>query len=260
MYASFRYLLLVVFTYLMAISSAQGTVKIAVTDWPPYYSKNAANGGQQLALIISVFEKLNQQVEVVWYRTGVGALVKVKANLLDVAAGWECNQSRVNDFIFSDPIGYEETAIFYHKDLKFNWSNIEDLDREFTLGITARYAYGSDLKRLLDMDRPNVEVSGTDRHNINLLLNREIDLFLVDKRVGLSIIKQIKEPEAKNIKVHSIPFRKRRIALRLLVSKKNNNAQVFMNEFNAALSEVRAQKQLSELAPNQFPLCPKRKL
>ena len=249
-------LLFIVVIYITINSSVQASVKIAVTNWPPYYSKIAPNGGLQLELINDVFHQINIPISYSWFRTGVGALVKVKANLINIAAGWECTQERTKDFFFSDPIGFEETVLFYHKEFNFDWSEISDLNRNITIGITARYAYGSDLKKLINMKNAHVEISGTDRHNLNLLYHREIDLFLLDKKVGLSLIKQAKEPLVKYIKFHPTNFRKNKIALRLLVSKKYSKAQTLIKKFNQALAEIRAKKMLFDLAPDLYPTCP----
>jgi len=251
-------LLFIAFIYFSSVIEVEAKVKIAVTDWPPYYSKDDKNGGQQLALITKVFEKLGDTVEPVWFRTGVGALVKVRANLLDAAAGWECNQDRADDFLFSDPIGYEQTAIFYHKDFDFDWRNIEDLNRNITIGVTAHYAYGEDLQSLLSMDKATVEISGSDRNNFDLLFRREIDLFLLDKNVGLNLIKQANPAISKNIYMHPRPFRQQKVAIRLLVSRKHNNASSFIDKFNQALKELRQQNSLKNIEPEKYDICPKR--
>ena len=257
MFSYLARIICITLVYFTSITQAQAAIKIAVTDWPPYYSKTAENGGQQLELLTNVFLKLGEKVEPVWFRTGAGALVKVRANLLDGAAGWECNEERANDFIFSDPIGYEQTVIFYHKDFNFDWQNIEDLNRDLTIGITARYAYGKGLKALFEMDKAIVEVSGSDRKNLDLLFHREIDLFLLDKEVGLGLIKQAKASLLGNIKIHDKAFRKNRVAIRLLVSRKQKNAQSFIDKFNKVLGEIRKEKGLTKIAPEKYDACPK---
>ena len=260
MFMSLSRLLFIAVIYLGSVVQVQAKVRIAVTDWPPYYSKADKNGGQQLALLKSVFDKLGETVEPVWFRTGVGALVKVRANLLDAAAGWECNKERANDFLFSDPIGYEQTVIFYHKDYDFDWRNVDDLNRDITIGVTAHYAYGEELQNLLSMDKATVEISGSDRNNLDLLFRREIDLFLLDKNVGLDLIKQAKVPLSKSINMHPRPFRQNKVAIRLLVSRKHKDARAFIDKFNHALKEIRLQNSLSSIAPEKYDTCPKRNI
>ncbi len=251
------FILLIYFAFTFKV---QATVKIAVTDWPPYYSKTAKSGGQQLDLLNTVFEKMGEKIEPVWFRTGVGALIKARANQLDGAAGWECNKERADDFFFSDPIGYEQTVIFYHKDFDFDWHNIEDLNKDITIGVTAHYAYGKDLKKLIEMDKAIVEISGSDRNNLDLLFHREIDLLLLDREVGLALIKQAKEPLLSSIKVHHKAFRQDRVAIRLLISRKYKNAHSFIDKFDNALKEIRRDKGLTNLDPEQYTSCPKRSI
>ncbi|MCJ8322103.1 MAG: transporter substrate-binding domain-containing protein [Colwellia sp.] len=250
-----RVLILSYFGFI-GVCYTQETIKIAVTDWPPYYSKTDRNGGQQLELLQSVFNELNLQLTPVWYRTGVGALVKVKAGLLDGAAGWECNKERAVDFVFSDPIGFEQTTFFHHKDFDFDWSHFENPDREIIIGITARYAYGDELQKLLAIDKVKVEIAGTDRRNLDLLFHREIDLFLLDKLSGLALINQAHEPLKSQLVAHSTPFRHTKVAIRLLVPRAKPNAQQFVDQFNHALREVIKQKKLAHLSPMLFTNCP----
>jgi len=243
------------FTIVFCCCAQAQTISVAITDWPPFYSKNFKDGGTQFSLISKVFNKMGADIEPIWYRTGAGALVKLRAGLINTAAGWECTSERAQFALFSDPIGVENTVVFHHRDLDLDWSAIKTANQAMVIGITARYAYGEGLENLLKIKNTQVEVAGSDRHNLDLLFNRKIDLFIVDKSVGIQLLAESAELRRKNIRFDPSPIRKNPIANRLLVSIKMPNAQSFLKKFNARLKTIREDKKLDELNPDNFSKC-----
>ena len=251
----YRWLLLIALMINCSVSYAE--TKVAITDWPPYYSKKLLNGGPQLELLHRVFDKMNLTMVPVWYRTGTGALVNTRTGRMAAAAGWECNQERAKHFYFSDPIGVEQTVFFHRKSFRFNDSTLSNLNQQITVGITSRYSYGEALEDLLDKPNVKVEIGGSDRHNLDLLYHGGIDLFVLDKQVGLALLKDTHDEMIKKITYHKTPLRGGNVALRLLFSKNIPNAKQMTSDFNRALAEIRRQQNLTELEPNKFSSCPR---
>lgn len=240
---------------LVSAFSVAANVKIGLSHWPPYYDKSIEGYGSEMELINAVFSSLNQKVTPVWYRTGMASIVNLNIGELDASAGWECNKERAIDFLFSAPIGVEEIVFFHRKDVPFNWNKIEDLNQEITIGVTAKHAYGDIMSKLLTMDKVTIQLSGSDKRNMDKLFHKEIDLFIADKRVGLTLLKQAEEPHSKQITFHDKPIRGK-VASRLLFSRKKAEARELLTNFNRALAQLRQQRKLTELDPENFAKCP----
>lgn len=168
------------------------TVTLSTLEWEPYIGPNMKNNGYVHELVIKAFEK-----------AGVTATAKYYpwARALKLATGGETDglfpeyydESRLNDFVFSDPFPGGPVGLYKRKELNVAYSHDPQLEQEAALLELADYRFGVvrgyiNTKVFDEAQFLKKEAANDDATNLRKLFKKRLDFIFIDKYVAKHII------------------------------------------------------------------------
>lgn len=180
------------------------TVKITAGDWPPFIGQKLEGYGVVAQTITQVFALEGYEVTFTFY-PWARAYEKAQSGEYDATAVWMFDEERTQDFYYSDPVSQEQFVFFHHKDLDFEWSEIEDL-KGYKLGGGLGYSYGSDLDALIDSKQVTISRVNSPSQNLLRLNHQRIEVYPEERQIGLYNLSQQPEEVQSNITYHPKPF------------------------------------------------------
>ncbi|WLQ16284.1 transporter substrate-binding domain-containing protein [Hahella aquimaris] len=225
---------------------AEGKVWLSIGEFPPFFSSKLSHYGVFPHIVEEAFAAENIQVEYVflpWNR----ALRMAAEGDYDGTPGWVYSKERAQQFSYSDPVLIETKVFFHLKTLDFDWSNIEDV-KPYKIGLTLGYFYGPTLARAELSDGFKFERVTTDLLNMRKLAAGRIQLFVVNREVGMQIAKsEFSQQDAASFTYHPTP-----VAVdtqHLLISKNIDpiRAEFLVDSFNRGLRKLRESGRYEQL-------------
>ncbi|AZZ92448.1 transporter substrate-binding domain-containing protein [Hahella sp. KA22] len=217
---------------------AEDKVWLSIGEFPPFFSSTLSHYGVFPHIVEEAFAAEHIKVEYVflpWNR----ALRMAAEGDYDGTPGWVYSKERAQQFSYSDPVLIETKVFFHLKSLNFDWSSIEDL-KPYKIGLTLGYFYGPTLARAEVRDGFVFERVSTDLLNMRKLAAGRIQLFAVNREVGLQIARsEISAQDAANITYHPKPISVD--AQHLLISRNIDpvRARFLLDSFNRGLRKLR---------------------
>ncbi len=187
-------------------SLTKSVIQIATGEYPPWVSESQPQMGFISAIITRAFALENIQVRYVfmpWKR----AYQDTSVGKYDATSYWYPSRERQQQFLYSDVLYTQEEHFFYHtaKPLK-EWNDLEDL-RHFKIGLSDGYTYIPELWKAGATGLLQIETAMGDDLNLAKLLQRRIDLFPVDRRMALQVLRTMQpKPAAGKLAYHPKPL------------------------------------------------------
>lgn len=229
-------------------NSAEKQLKFTTGEWPPYISQNAKDHGILPQIISESFALEGYEVGYdffPWKRSYELA----KDGFWDGSLCWVVSPERNKDFIFSDPLFTARTVFFHRKDFNFDWEKIEDFEN-IRIGITRGYIYAPGLLQTLKKTHAKIIDSDTEIINFKLLLDKRIDVFLLDVLVGKELLKN----NFKDTQTSILTYHPRAIAnepsQHIIFPKKNFRSSKRMKAFNRGLKKLKASGRYQQILSN----------
>jgi polar amino acid transport system substrate-binding protein len=170
-----------------------------------------------------------------------------KQGQLDGSVTWAPTPERQRDFHFSDPVIFSRKVFFHLKELTFEWRSVKDLI-PFRIGATAQYTYGEAFDQAVQEGILNVEYVNRDSLNIRKLLQRRIDLFPMEIKVGYNLIRAEASPEqAGLITHHPEPVQETPICVVISRNIDDRRARRLIETFNRGLQRLKQSGRYGEL-------------
>lgn len=212
-------------------------IVIAAGEYPPWLSSEYAGGGFIGQVISESFEHSGYDAKLTFLPWKRG-YEKTKSGHYIASAYWYPSKKHEQHFVYSAPIHTESTHFFYHveKPLK-HWKKLSDLS-DFKIGATDGYTYTEAFWKASQLGVIDTEIANRDSLNMAKLLRGRIELFPVEKHLGLALIKSNANPNgASLIEYHPKPLLKS--TGHLLFSKAHPDAQTALQAFNLGLVKLR---------------------
>lgn len=164
------------------VKAEEKIVRFTTGEWPPYISKTIDGYGIIPHIISEAFKLEGYRVEYDFF-PWTRSYQLAQTGIWHGSVTWQPTPERTRDFLFSDPV-IQDSNVFYHlNDLLFEGNRLEEL-RYFRIGTTRSYSYAPGLRENLAEIGATVIDSDDDLTNFKLLLDRRIDLVLMDINVG----------------------------------------------------------------------------
>ncbi len=213
-------------------------IQLQTGVWAPYTDPtNADKPGVVLEIVKGALalEKINLDItNEPWARVEKDLIKKNS-----FSCGYIKTPEREKIFHFSDNIFSSETILFAH-DSNFKWTEktfTQNLSNKI-IGVTRGYSYSEKWDKIFADSAKNnliIEVTNSDEINFKKLASGRIDVFVVDKYVGLDLIDRVLTAEEKK-QVHPIKspiiFK---TELYFICSKKNKDCDRVIKSFNNGL-------------------------
>lgn len=218
-----------------AMGQAREVVHLANGEWPPYLSENLAHFGIASHIVSRAFELEGIEVKYVflpWKR----AYEAAKAGIYAGTLVWRGSPERERDFWFSDSVFEGQTVFFHHRDLKFDWGQLDDL-AGMRIGATLGYQY----RPLETAEREGhvlIERVASDELNLRKLIHGRIDLFPSDLAVGYATLRALfPSKEREQIRHHALPLEV--VSYYLMLNRQDPNHPQLIERFNRGLRKLK---------------------
>lgn len=225
---------------------AQDRVRLTNGEWPPFLGKDLPGHGFASQIVSEAFAEVGIKVEYgffPWKR----AYVLAKEGEWDGTVVWSKSPERLEKFFYSDPVILTEEVLFHKTTSKIQWDSYDDL-KGLTVGGATGYFYGDAFHEAAEKGLFNFEVYGTDLTNFEKLLLGRIDLFVVEKSVGLSVIQSSFPPEDQ-AKLTYHPHAVRQDHHHLILTKAVPRMEQVIIRFNEGLKRLRERGRIAEIMP-----------
>jgi polar amino acid transport system substrate-binding protein len=220
---------------LAAGSATTDTVKIAVGEWPPYFSENAEGYGTYAQVVTRAFELEGVTVEYgffPWKR----ALLQTQSGLWHASAGWGKTRDREPFFHFCDAVLVEREHFFYATDRPVEAQSLQDLSG-LSLGVIDGAALGEELKELVSSGQITVFHQSTLEDLFKMLDVGRIDVVMGNEKVAAdALASAFVDQETKRFKaLENVTVL---WDYRVIVSKKIENGEDLCARFNRGLRKL----------------------
>ena len=181
------------------------TVRITNGEWSPYDGENLPHYGCNAWVASEAFALKNITVEYSFF-PWARAYTLAASGEWDGTIEWaDSDAHRADFYISSDYLSKQEWVFFYLKDRSFQYLSEEDLTG-LTIGITSGYEYGPNFQSLFHNQEARFEEASSDIANFHKLLAGHIDLFLMARNVGQTILENNFSPEEVHPDSHQRTF------------------------------------------------------
>jgi polar amino acid transport system substrate-binding protein len=228
-----RAILLALGLFLGMPAAAEGTLRIAISDWPPYVETTAPDQGLAIKLVRTALDRIDYDMEIVdepWSRTLEGATIGVYDAL---AAAWY-NETRAAKFLFSKPYLLNEIKFIKRKGHPFQFRSMDDLKGQ-VIGVVKDYAYDERFDRGGGLTR---FVNNHVLENLLLLLQGQVDVTLDDERVLQHEIAQYMAGSKDQFEILPNSFSQK--GLCFAMSRQHPKHKEIIKAFDAEMAEMRS--------------------
>ncbi|OEC59724.1 MULTISPECIES: substrate-binding periplasmic protein [Pseudomonadaceae] len=227
--------LLFILTLAFGSLAAAEDVRLTNGEWTPYLGASLPHQGVASRIVAEAFAL--EGVTVHWeFHPWARSLRLAEKGERHGTAIWLRNADRERDFYVSDPVIESGYVLFHRKDTPLDWQSVDDL-RHYRLGATIGYDYGEAFQRAEQDGRLRVQRLAAEEQGLRMLLAGRIDVFPMDKVVGIANLQGFSREERSRVTFHPQPLRSD--TLHLLLSRSVPGNEQLMARFNQGLAQLR---------------------
>ena len=214
------------------ISSQTKTITATSDPYPPYVDPNTVDQGISLEIVRAAFKTQDYDVNMrfsPWAR----ALAETTDGTVDIIPHIWKTDTRMNQFLFSDPFLTQELKFIKKTSDKFEYAGLTSLTGK-TIGIIRGYSYSEDFSKATNFKREEVN---TVVQNIGKMLLGRIDLT-VDDEITTKMVMTKENPG----QLASISFCKNILSKNdvfIVCGRNNPRSGEIIKAFNAGLKIIK---------------------
>lgn len=207
------------------------SISLVTEPWEPYIGMELKNGGYVTEIVTTAFQRMGYDC-FVDYTSWERSIREAKAGHYDGLLGAYHTEERAKYFKFPNPIVQSRVALFALKDREIRFKKLEELS-PYKIGVIASYSYTEEFDNATYLNKLS---SYSTRINIKQLLTGRIDLLIGSEEVVYMSLKKHFPKEINSLKPLKINDDIR--AIYLLISKKADNADQLVHDFNQGLEII----------------------
>ncbi len=214
-------------------------VRLASTDYPPYFSAALRNDGVVGAITRAALAKRGYTVEL-HYRPWSRLMAEVQAGSFDgVMAVWH-SPEREQFLYYSQPLVYTSMGFYTRVDQPLAASPLAAL-KPYTIGTVRGYKNPA----AFDAAGLKVEEANDDLTNLRKLAAGRLDLVLIDRALASYLLPRLSSDMAERIHWQGPPIA--RMPLHVGFYRGNKGAEQLTRQFNLGLAELRHSGELAAI-------------
>lgn len=232
-------------------NTGSNIIRLTNGEWAPYDGKDLEHNGCDAWVISEAFALQGIQVEYGFFPWARGYHL-AEDGTYDGAVDWaDTPDHRAKFYLSADYVSKQEWVFFYRADRPFEWSSLDDLKGK-SIGITSGYVYSDKFKDLMKSGEARFAEASTDEANLRKLLAGRIDVFPIERSVGITISREIfTQAERAQIKIHPTPFDE--FLPYLLLTRANPGNQQRIQAFDQGLKELKDNGRYAEIMRSCLP-------
>ena len=221
-----------------ATSASEPVVRLANGEWPPYTGARLPHQGCDSQVVTEAFALEGIKVVYEFFPWARGYMLS-QNGVLDGAIDWaDTAEHRAAHFVSKDYISRQLWVFFHRTETNIAWDNLHDL-RGKTIGLTIGYAYSDAFKALKAANPALFPEAASDSLNLKKLLSGRIDLFPIERAVGLYLIRtELSGDEQAQLSDHPKPVAN--LYTHLLLSRTNPGNEQRILQFDRGLHQLKA--------------------
>ena len=229
-----RVILLLLGTLLGTSARAAEPIKLAIGEWPPYFSQNLRENGVFAHIVKEAFAREGLDVSYEFY-PWKRALLLAENGSVSGSPGWIMSNERARTFLFSDPVILSKEVLFFRKDKPVNFRTLADLKGK-TLGATIGYSYGAAFDAAEKAGDFTLDRAIDDTSNLRKLLAGRFDMIVLNRAVGFELLHSFPTADRERIAASTVSVSEKQS--RMVIAKTLPNAEKLMQTFNQGLAKV----------------------
>ena len=136
--------------------NAKEVWKIVSLDWQPYSGANVVDQGSSVQKLRELLAQRDIALEVEFYPWARGKkLVETNSSYVGVFPAWP--EDVFEGAIVSKAVDWSEISILKRKDKALNYLSIEELFKNYSVGVVSSYIYPKEIEQAMDKYPQNVE-------------------------------------------------------------------------------------------------------
>ncbi len=181
----------ILFTSVYSLAEEK-TIKIAITNYPPYEFKEEGKViGLNADMVLEVFKRIGYKIEFTNYSWKRALDTTIKGET-DAIMSISKSKERERYFIYSHPLVSTNNVFFKLKDTQINVSNLEEL-KNYVIGTVSGYIYGKNFDKINFSRLEPMQLQDPEFQNLKKLAARRLDLVACDINVCHYLINNYKE-------------------------------------------------------------------
>lgn len=211
--------------------SEEKTLSLAVLDWKPYAGEKLENFGFGSKILTAAFNRAGYTVTFS-FMPWVRALKDTEAGKYDAVCYGYYSDKRARMYALSKP--FIESALVFckHKDSDISYHSLQDL-KPYRIGIVRGFVNTAQFDAATYLKKEEV---GNEILNLKKLLNKRVDLILIDKYVAQYHINTIFHKTKSDFDFILPPLKTH--PLYVMFSKKVKNYKKTLKDFNDGLEQI----------------------
>ena len=225
-------ILLLIISQVIAHAEQTKDLRVTASPWSPYVSRNLPGNGVAVSIVTAALKRAGYTSSFSLQKWP-DDLKGTRLGVYDMIASIWFTEERARDLIFSDPIFENQIKLMVRNDNDVKISNPEAL-KGYRVGVVEDYAYTQGTYSKLPIE---IIKAGTVEENLQRLLAGDIDIAVTDEQVALYTLNNKIPGGVRQIRFARDPLTTRQ--LRVAVSRKREDAEKLISDFNAALQGMK---------------------
>jgi len=209
-------------------------IKLAVGEWPPYFSASLREQGVFAHIVKEAFAREGVAISYEFY-PWKRALLLAQEGQVAGSPGWVMNDERAKVFLFSEPVVLSKEVLFFRKDQPIAFTTLADLKGK-ALGTTLGYSYGREFDAAAKSGLFTLDPAPDDVASLRKLLLGRVHAVVLNRAVGFELLGKFTESERAQIAVSSASVSEKQS--RLVIAKSLPNGPQLMATFNQGLAKI----------------------
>lgn len=209
-------------------------VTVATLDWPPYVASDMKNKGFNSEIITEAFKRVGHTVKIE-FMPWDDAIAKTSQGKYDAVFPEYFSKERSQDFIYSNFFSNSLLVFYKRKGTKVNFispTNLKDL-APYKIGVVKGYINTEEFDKATYLKKVEAE---SDEANLKKLMNKELDLIVIDKLVAQDLIRKHLPAAAAQLEAVDHPLVIH--PLFVIFPKKNPQSKKLCDDFNKGLNII----------------------
>ncbi|MDA3788270.1 MAG: transporter substrate-binding domain-containing protein [Desulfobacula sp.] len=207
------------------------TVSLAVLDWKPYAGEELEKFGFGSKILTAAFNRAGFKVKFS-FMPWVRALKDTEIGKYDAVCYGYYSDSRAKIYALSNSFIESSLVFCKHKDSNISYHSLQDL-KPYRIGVVRGYV---NTEQFDAADYLKKEEASNDTLNLKKLLNRRVDLILIDKFVAQYLLNTIFYKNKSDFEFILPPLKIH--PLYVMFSKKVKNYDQKLKDFNNGLEQI----------------------
>jgi len=222
-------------------SFAKEPLIAATCDFEPYFGEKLEKNGPITEITVAAFKEAGYDVTVNFF-PWARVMKEAKESRFDVLIGVWHNKDREKLMAFTDPMVDNEIGFYKRKGDSITFTGYQDLkSHRIKVGNVRGYA----TPKGFDEAGLNVDLVKDDLTNIKKLVKGRLQLILIDKQVGMHLIK-IDMPDRMDeiewlVTLEAMPL------MNGIIKPNKKNWQTILNDFNKGLSILKSKGVVTDI-------------